>query len=80
MSITTVWSAHGSPDDLSDFGYAWFRLLRLGLKERWFSRDLYQALPGGLGSVKTGLINISDRKANAIKYVYYISENKGVSY
>ena len=78
QTITTVGSVHGTPDDLKDFGYAWFRLFSLGLKEGWFSGHPYEVVPGGLNGVQKGLENLRDGKASAIKYVYRIEETEGV--
>jgi len=76
--MTSVSTVHGSPFDLGDFGYAWFRLFTLGLKEGWLSGHPYEVLPGGLGSVQKGLENLRDGKASAVKYVYRIAETEGL--
>ena len=78
QTLTSVGSVHGVPDDLSDFGYAWFRLFSLGLKEGWFSGHPYEVIPGGLSGVQQGLENLRDGKASAVKYVYRINETEGV--
>lgn len=78
QTITTVGSVHGVPDDLKDFGYAWFRLFALGLKEGWFSGHPFEVVPGGLNGVQVGLENLKDGKASAVKYVYRIDETEGV--
>ncbi|KAH0848350.1 hypothetical protein AYO21_04376 [Fonsecaea monophora] len=78
QTLTTVGSVHGVPDDLSDFGYAWFRLFSLGLKEGWFSGHPYEVVPGGLNGVQTGLENLLQGKASAVKYVYRIADTEGV--
>lgn len=78
-TVTTVGSVHGTPDDLSDLGYAWFRLFGQGLKEGWFSGHPHEVLPGGLRGVQTGLENLKDGKASAVKYVYRIEETEGLS-
>lgn len=78
QTITTVGSVHGVPDDLSDLGYAWFRLFAKGLKEGWFSGHPYEVIPGGLNGVQTGLENLKDGKASAVKYVYRIEETEGL--
>jgi NADPH:quinone reductase len=78
QTITTVGSVHSFPDDLEDFGYAWFRLFALGLKEGWFSGHPYEVVPGGLNGVITGLENLQHGKASAIKYVYRIEETEGL--
>lgn len=77
-TTTTVGAVHGYPDDLTDFGYAWFRLFGLGLKEGWFSGHPYEVVPGGLGGVQKGLENLKDGKASAVKYVYRIDETAGL--
>ena len=77
-TLTTVGSVHGAPDDLSDFGHAWFRLFSLGLKQGWFSGHPYEVIPGGLNGVQIGLQNLQDGKASALKYVYRVGETEGV--
>ena len=77
QTITTVGSVHGVPDDLADFGYAWFRLFALGLKEGWFSGHPYEVVPGGLNGVQTGLENLQHGKASAVKYIYRVEETEG---
>lgn len=75
-TITTVGAVHGQPDDLSDLGFAWFRLFGQGLKEGWFSGHPYEVISGGLEGIQTGLQNLMDGKASAIKYVYQIADAK----
>ncbi|KAL2413613.1 Trans-enoyl reductase fsr4 [Exophiala dermatitidis] len=77
-TLTTVGSVHGTPDDLEDLGYAWFRLFSLGLKEGWFKAHPFEVVPGGLGGVQTGLKNLQNGKASAVKYVYRIEDTEGV--
>jgi len=77
QTLTAVGSVHGVPDDLSDFGYAWFRLFSLGLKEGWFSGHPHEVVPGGLAGVQTGLRNLIQGKASAVKYVYRVEETEG---
>ena len=77
QTLTSVGSVHGKPDDLSDLGFAWFRLFGLGLKEGWFSGHPYQVLPKGLESVDTGLRNLMEGKASAVKYVYRVEDTPG---
>jgi len=76
-TITTVGSVHGYPDDLWDLGYAYFRLMSLGLKQGWFSGHPYEIIPGGLYGVQQGLENLRDGKNSASKYVYRIEETEG---
>ncbi|EXJ87013.1 hypothetical protein A1O3_03970 [Capronia epimyces CBS 606.96] len=77
-TVTSVGSVFGRPIDLSDLGYAWFRLFSLGLKEGWFKGHPYEVVPGGLGGVQTGLENLKNGKASALKYVYRIDDTDGV--
>ena len=72
QSVTNVGSVHGNPENLTDFGYAWFRLFSLGLKEGWFSGHPYEVVPGGLEGVQQGLESLRLGKASAVKYVYRI--------
>lgn len=76
-TITSVGSAHRQPDDLSGLAFAWFRLFGQGLKEGWFSGHPYEVVPGGLGGVETGLRNLMEGKASALKYVYRVEETEG---
>ncbi|OCT45858.1 hypothetical protein CLCR_01724 [Cladophialophora carrionii] len=66
-TITLVGAVHGNPiagsaEDLSDFGYAWFRLFGLGRKEGWFTGHPYEVIPGWLNGVQTGLQNLKAGK------------------
>jgi NADPH:quinone reductase len=76
QTITMVGTVHGQPTDLSDLGFAWFKLFGQGLKEGWFSGHPYEVVSGGLDGVQTGLQNLMDGKASAIKYVYQIADAK----
>lgn len=78
LTLTTVGSVHGVPDDLSGLGFAWFRLFGEGLRKGWFSGHPYEVVPGGLGGVGTGLNNLREGKASAVKYVYRIEETEGL--
>jgi hypothetical protein len=59
-----------------DFGYVWFRLFNRALAEGWLSAHPYEVIPGGLEGVQTGLQNLKEGKASAIKYLYRISDTK----
>ncbi|KIW17957.1 hypothetical protein PV08_05152 [Exophiala spinifera] len=74
--MTPVSAVHGFPLDLGDFGYAWFRLFTLGLKEGWLNGHPHEVIPGGLRGVQKGLENLGDGKASAVKYVYRIEETE----
>lgn len=73
-SITTVGSVHGVPDDLSDFGFVYFRYIAKGLEEGWFKPHPQEVVPGGLAGVETALTNLKEGKASAVKYVFKIDE------
>jgi NADPH2:quinone reductase len=84
QSDTMVGSVQGDktysksdPDD-HDFGFAWFRMFSLGLKEGWLRGHPYEVVPGGLGGVQQGLINLKEGKASAVKYVFRIADTVGV--
>jgi NADPH:quinone reductase-like Zn-dependent oxidoreductase len=59
-----------------DFGYVWFRLFNRALAEGWLTAHPYEVIPGGLEGVQTGLQNLKEGKASAIKYLYRISDTK----
>ncbi|KAF4633564.1 hypothetical protein G7Y89_g4545 [Cudoniella acicularis] len=59
-----------------DFGYLWSRYLGRLLEDRRLKAHPYEVIPGGLNGVLTGLQNLKDGKASAVKYVYRIEETK----
>lgn len=61
-----------------DFGYAWFRLLELGLKDGWFRPHPHEVVPGGLGGIEQALRNLKEGKVSATKYVFRVSETEGL--
>lgn len=78
QTTTTVGSVHGSPDDLSDLGFAWFRLFGEGLRKGWFSGHPHEVVDGGLNGVEQGLRNLKEGKASAVKYVYRVEDTPGI--
>ncbi|KAI0517102.1 GroES-like protein [Xylaria bambusicola] len=74
--LTNVGAAH---KDAKDFGYVFFRYLARGLHEGWFKPQPQEVVPGGLGGVQQALENLMNGKANAVKYVFRISDTEGVS-
>lgn len=78
QSLTTVGSVHGVPDDLKDFGYVYFRYIAKGLEEGWLTPQPQEVIPGGLEGVETGLRNLKEGKASAVKYVFKISDTPGL--
>ena len=77
LSRTAVGSVH--QPEARDFGTAWFRLFAQGLQDGWFKAHPYEVLPGGLAGVETGLQNLQNGKASAVKYVYRLGETEGVA-
>lgn len=75
QSITLVGSVHS---DIKDFGFVYFRYITRGLQEGWFRPQPQVVVPGGLRGIQTGLANLKDGKANAIKYVFRIGETEGL--
>ncbi|KAI1282883.1 GroES-like protein [Xylaria sp. FL0933] len=75
-SLTSVGSVH---DNAKDFGYVYFRYIARGLAEGWFRPQPQEVVPGGLGGVQQALENLMNGKANAVKYVFRISDTEGVS-
>lgn len=77
-STTRVGDVHGTPDDLWEFGYMYFRYLSKGLAEGWFKAQPQEIVPGGLEGVETGLRNLKEGKASAVKYIFRIADTPGV--
>ncbi|EXJ79386.1 hypothetical protein A1O3_08888 [Capronia epimyces CBS 606.96] len=75
-SYTMVGSVH---DKDKDFGYAWFRLFELGLKDGLLAPHPHTVVPGGLGGVEEALRNLKEGKASATKYVVRIADTKELS-
>jgi NADPH:quinone reductase-like Zn-dependent oxidoreductase len=61
-----------------DFGYIWTRYLGRLLQDGRLKAHPYEVIPGGLNGVITGLKNLRDGKASAVKYVYRIEETEGL--
>ena len=57
-----------------DFGYLWSRYLGRLLADGRLKAHPYEVIPGGLNGVLTGLKNLKDGKASAVKYVYRIED------
>ncbi|KAH7155953.1 NADPH2:quinone reductase [Dactylonectria macrodidyma] len=76
FTITNVGDVHGLTANYEDFGYAWYRLFNMGLKEGWLKAHPYEVLPGGLKGVEGGLQALQAGKASAVKYVYRIAETE----
>lgn len=75
-TITTVGAVH---QDQKDFGYVYFRYFTHGLQEGWFKPQPQEVKPGGLGGVQQALEDLMNGKANAVKYVFRISETEGLA-
>jgi NADPH:quinone reductase-like Zn-dependent oxidoreductase len=61
-----------------DFGYLWSRYMGHLLEDGRLKCHPYEVIPGGLNGVLTGLKNLKNGKASAIKYVYRIDETGDV--
>jgi NADPH2:quinone reductase len=57
-----------------DFGYLWSRYLGYLLESGRLKAHPYEIIPGGLNGVITGLKNLKEGKASALKYVYRIED------
>ncbi len=57
-----------------DFGYLWSRYLGRLLQDGRLTAHPYEVIPGGLNGVLTGLQNLKDGKASAVKYVFRIED------
>lgn len=44
------------------------------MQEGWFKGHPFEVVPGGLQGVQTGLRDLKEGKASAVKYVYKIGE------
>ncbi|CAA9960806.1 hypothetical protein CFE70_004182 [Pyrenophora teres f. teres 0-1] len=71
MRVTNVGEAHGGD---ADFAFVMFRYLARGLQEGWFEPHPYEVVPGGLAGVETGLRNLKEGKASAVKYVFRVAD------
>lgn len=74
QSMTMVGSAHG---DDADFAFVYFRYLARALEKGVFKPHPYEVVPGGLAGVSTGLQNLKEGKASAVKYVFRIQDTEG---
>ncbi|KAH8716777.1 zinc-binding oxidoreductase-like protein ToxD [Phaeosphaeriaceae sp. PMI808] len=73
--MTLVSEAHKGD---KDFAYVYFRYFARGLAEGWFRPHPHEVVPGGLDGVETGLRNLKEGKASAVKYVFRIDETSGL--
>jgi NADPH2:quinone reductase len=71
LSRCMVATAHGED---SDYAFIMFRYMARGMAEGWFAPHPYEVVPGGLEGVETGLRNLKEGKASAVKYVFKIGE------
>ena len=75
-STTTVGDLHSK---LKDFGYVYFRYISKGLEEGWFKAQPQEVVPGGLEGLQTGLENLKEGRASAVKYIFKIADTPGVN-
>lgn len=62
-----------------EFGFVFYRFFSRGLQQGWFRGHPHEVVPGGLNGVETGLKNLKEGKASAVKYVFRISDTHGFS-
>ncbi|USP76239.1 hypothetical protein yc1106_03513 [Curvularia clavata] len=74
QTMTNVGASHA---DDKDYAHIMFRYFSRALAEGWFKPHPYEVVPGGLEGVETGLRNLKEGKASAVKYVFKIGEDKG---
>lgn len=74
QTITSVGEAHKGD---KNFSYIYFRYVARGMAEGWFKPHPHEVVPGGLDGVETGLRNLMEGKASAVKYVFKIGEADG---
>lgn len=79
QSITMVGAVHGMgvSDELDkassqDFGFVYFRLFAKGLRDGWFRGHPSEVVGGGLEGVETGLRNLMEGRASAVKFVFEV--------
>jgi hypothetical protein len=65
----SIWCAH---ENNQKFAYLWSRYLSPLLSGGRFKPHPYKLVPGGLNGVSTGLKNLRDQKASAVKFVYRV--------
>lgn len=73
VSRTMVGSVHQEEKDL---GFVYLRYFARGLQDGWFKPQPQEVVPGGLNGIQTALENLKAGKANAVKYVFRISDSK----
>ena len=90
LTQTHVGAVHGAIDHDSkeskaglavgakEFGFAWFRLLGLGLREGWMTPHPHEVVKEGLGGVGKALEDLKAGKASAVKYVVRVEETQGI--
>lgn len=90
-SLTQVGSAHtgtdldawqkktGTMTGNEEFAMAFFRYFGRGLQKGFFKGHPHEVVPGGLAGVQSGLQNLKDGKASAVKYVFRIGDTEGVA-
>lgn len=71
-TIMMVGDAHA--EEGRELSAGWFRLFTMGLKEGWLAPHPHDVVPGGLGGIQTGLSDLKEGKASAVKYVFRIAE------
>ena len=68
----------GARNPGKDFGSVFFRFFARALDQGIFSGHPYQVVPGGLDGIEEGLSRLKAGQASAFKYIFRISDTKGV--
>jgi len=76
-SVGTTHNADGEKAGTRELTHAFIRLIGRGLRDGWFKPHPHEVLPGGLAGVETGLRNLKEGKASAVKYVFRIADTPG---
>lgn len=70
---TMVGSVHNEEKDL---GFVYMRYFAKAMQDGWFKAQPQEVVPGGLNGIQKALENLKAGKANAVKYVFRISDEK----
>ncbi|POS68699.1 alcohol dehydrogenase [Diaporthe helianthi] len=73
VNRTMVGTVHENEKDL---GFIYLRYFAKAMEDGWFKPQPHQVVPGGLYGVQTALENLKAGRANAVKYVFRISDEK----
>jgi NADPH:quinone reductase len=75
-SFTMVGTVHSTD---KDFGFLMFRYISRLLADGRLRPHPHEVIPGGLKGVRQGLLNLSQGKASATKYIFRVQETEAAS-